>query len=232
MKQLIAILDDEKDIVDLIAMKLKKDFYDTLEFYKGEDLLRYLQGRKKKPDLLILDIMLPDMDGFEICKILKANSETKGIPIVMLTAKQDETDKCIGLEIGADDYVTKPFSIKELLARVKAILRRIKNTEEESGKEIIEIPGHITIDLKRYKIYTIDNEEIELTLTEFKLLKILAENIGWVFSRDKILDQLYGQDKFIYDRTVDVHIKNLREKLGKYGSIIKNIRGVGYKIEI
>ncbi|HOJ64495.1 MAG TPA: response regulator transcription factor [Spirochaetota bacterium] len=233
MKDLIAILDDEKEIVDLISIHLKKASYTTIEFYKAKDLLSYMQGKyKKKPSLIILDLMLPDIDGFEVCKVLKNNFETKDIPIIMLTAKQDETDKCIGLEIGADDYVTKPFSVKELLARVKAILRRVKKSEEEEKKEIIEVPGYFTIDLKKYKIYTVEGDEIELTLTEFKLLQIMAEKIGWVFSREKILDLLYGNEKFIYDRTIDVHIKNLREKLGKYGTIIKNIRGVGYKIEI
>lgn len=235
MNELLAIVDDEKDIVDLINLNAEKNGYKTLKFYDGKSLLESLElissgKNQQRPDIVILDLMLPDMDGFEICKMLKSDKYLKSIPIIMLTAKQDETDKLIGLEIGADDYVTKPFSIKELFARIKALLRRCAEYSSESGK-IIKVGSGLTIDTDKYEVYDDNNKKIELTTTEFNILTAMAKKKGWVFSRDKLLSSLWGDEKDVLDRTIDVHIKHLRTKLGKAGEIIKNIRGVGYKIE-
>ena len=188
----------------------------------------YLQ--KNTIDLLVLDLMLPDSDGFEICKYMKTNNKFKNIPIIMLTARSDETDKILGLEIGADDYVTKPFSPRELVARVKVVMRRNdKSSVEEADRKII---GDILeLDLLKYEVY-VSGEKIELTSSEFKILKLLSRKVGWVYEREQILQYLGASDKGVLDRTVDVHIKNLRNKLGDAGSFIKNIRGIGYKIEI
>jgi two-component system phosphate regulon response regulator PhoB/two-component system alkaline phosphatase synthesis response regulator PhoP len=225
MNKLIAVVDDEEDICGLISVNLKKNGFAVKEFGDGESLFRFL--KKKKPVLIILDVMLPDMDGFEICKQIKKDDRYSAIPVIMLTAKTDESDKIVGLEIGADDYVTKPFSVKELGARVKAVLRR--NDGKLSGKTI-EVAGGLKISPENYSV---ENEgvKVELTTTEFKMLHLLASNKGKVFSRDWLLNHLWGDEKIVIDRTIDVHVRHLREKLGKAGALIKNIRGVGYKLE-
>jgi Response regulators consisting of a CheY-like receiver domain and a winged-helix DNA-binding domain len=171
--------------------------------------------------------MLPDADGLEICKFLKKKDDFSAIPIIMVTAKGEETDKILGLELGADDYVTKPFSPKELTARVKAVLRR--KTKEEPTR-VIEIGQMLSINPDKFEA-TVEGGKIELTSTEFRILELLASKKGWVFTRDKILDYLWGDEKLVLDRTVDVHVKNLREKLGKAKTLIKNVRGIGYKVE-
>jgi DNA-binding response OmpR family regulator len=180
------------------------------------------------PDLIILDLMMPDVDGFEVCKYLKNQETFSSIPIIMLTAKAEETDKVLGLELGADDYVTKPFSPRELVARVKAVLRRHDKKEQEPKR--ITINGTLTIDLEKYEV-EIDGKKIELTPTEFRILHLLASKKGRIQSRDQILNFLWGEEKYVIDRTIDVHIRHLREKLGSVAPIIKNIRGLGYKIE-
>lgn len=225
MKKLIAVVDDEPDILNLVTLHLKRAGYEVAGFLNGDQFYAFLEN--KIPDLLILDLMLPDIDGFEICKHIKKNNEWEDIPIIMLTAKEDETDKVLGLELGADDYVTKPFSPRELVARVKAVLRR-KATEPKTV--LVEINDVITIDSDKHEVKLL-GKKIDLTSTEFKILYFLASKPGWVFSRDKILDYLWGQEKAVIDRTIDVHIRHLREKLGKYGNIIKNVRGIGYKLE-
>ncbi|MFA5031927.1 MAG: response regulator transcription factor [bacterium] len=225
MSKLIFIVDDEPDILELVSLNLKKAGFLVKEFLEADSFLRALKNQN--PDLIILDLMLPDMDGFEICKKLKKEDKFSSIPIIMLTAKSDEIDKVLGLELGADDYVTKPFSPKELVARVKAILRR-KIEQKESRKIII---GNIlTIDLEKYEVF-VEKKKIDLTVTEFRILKILSQKRGWVFTRDQLLDHLWDGEKIVLDRTIDVHITNLREKLGKAGNFVKNIRGIGYKIE-
>ncbi len=226
MNKIIAIVDDEPDILELVSINLKKAGFTPHSFEDAKGLFEYL--KKQKPDLLILDLMLPDMDGMDICKELKKDSNFANIPILMLTARTDVFDRVVGLELGADDYVTKPFSPRELTARVKAILRRGKEVEQDDS--IWKVGKTIQIDVKKYET-TVNKEKIELTSTEFKILKMLAERKGWVFSRNQILDYLWGNEKIVVDRTVDVHIKNLREKLGAEGNLIKNVRGVGYKIE-
>ncbi len=226
MKQLIAILDDEPDILNLVSINLEKSGFETAKFEIADELYKLLE--RKIPDLIVLDLMLPDADGFDVCKDLKKDERFVSIPIIMLTAKGDETDRILGLEFGADDYVVKPFSPRELVARVKAVLRRGKVKEE--AKKIIEIGKILRIDLQKYEVY-LNNKKLDLTSTEFKIIKLLSTRKGWVYSRNQILDHLWGNDKIVVDRTVDVHIRNLRTKLGPAGKYIKNIRSVGYKIE-
>ena len=225
MNETIAIVDDESDIVELVAVNAEKAHYRIKKLYDAESLFRYLSG--ETPDLIILDLMLPDMDGFEVCKALKSKDRFAAIPIVMLTARDEETDKIIGLELGADDYVTKPFSPRELLARVKAVLRR--NIAPAPSKTII-IDKAFTIDCEKYEV-DIKGEKVDLTTTEFRILELLASRRGRVFSRESILQHLWGDEKTVIDRTIDVHIRHLREKLGPMGSLIKNMRGVGYKLD-
>ena len=225
MKKLIAIVEDEPDISELISINLEKNGFVTKCFDNGKMLFSYLE--KRTPSLLILDLMLPDMDGIEICKKIRTNSSSSALPIIMLTARSEETDKILGLELGADDYVTKPFSPKELVARVKAVLRRQLTLDKS---KIIKVGNNLEINVEKYEV-VMSGKKIDLTITEFKILEILASKKGWVFTRDKILDHLWGDEKAVIDRTVDVHIRHLREKLGKASSMIKNIRGVGYKLE-
>ncbi len=223
--KLIAIVDDEPDILELLSLQLKKANFKVREFESGESFFSFL--KKNDPDLVILDLMLPDSDGIEICKYLKNDDRYNQIPVIMLTAKGEESDKILGLEIGADDYITKPFSPRELVARVKAVLRREDKTVKSKKTRIGDI---LEIDQQKYEVY-VESTRIDLTSSEFKILKLLSDKKGWVYRREQILDYLGGNDKGVLDRTVDVHIKNLREKLGKAGNFIKNIRGVGYKLE-
>jgi DNA-binding response OmpR family regulator len=225
LKRTIALVDDEPDLVELVSLHLRRAGFEMQTFLDGRTFLKYLD--RHRPDLVILDLMLPDTDGFEICKYLRSNKEFASLPIIMLTAKGDETDRVLGLELGADDYITKPFSIKELVARVKAVLRRM---EAPQTIQKVEIGKVLALDLEKHKVL-VEGREIELTSTEFKILGLLALNKGRVFARDQILDHLWGQEKVVVDRTIDVHIRNLREKLGKAATLIKNIRGVGYKVE-
>jgi DNA-binding response OmpR family regulator len=221
----IAIVDDEADILELVSLNLSRAGFKTRRFADVESFLRFLAT--ELPDLVILDLMLPDADGFEVCKLLKSHEKYSSVPIIMLTARSAETDKVVGLELGADDYVTKPFSPRELVARVKAVLRR--HGEKEETKRI-DLGDVATIDLEKYEV-EIEGKKIELTATEFKILQLLATKKGRIFSREQILDFLWGHDKTVIDRTVDVHIRHLREKLGKVAPLIKNVRGVGYKLE-
>ncbi len=226
MNKLIAVIDDEPDILELVSFHLSKSGFRVKQFSIGEDFIRFLSSAS--PDLVLLDLMLPDWDGFEICKYLRSKDEFRSIPIIMLTARGTEVDRVLGLELGADDYVTKPFSPRELVARVKAVLRR--GMQAKWDVEKIMVGESLVIDLNRYEVF-VDGERVELTSTEFNILKTLASKKGWVFTRDQILDSLWGKEKIVLDRTVDVHIRHLREKLGKAKHLIKNVRGVGYKVE-
>jgi len=223
--KLIVIIDDEPDILELVALHLKKANFKVKEFQDAKGFFNFIKS--ETPELIILDLMLPDVDGIEICKYLKKDDKLSSIPIIMLTARAEETDKVLGLELGADDYVTKPFSPRELVARVKAVLRR---REQKEGSKKIEVGDILLIDLQKYEVY-VEGKRIDLTPTEFRILKALSERKGWVFTRDQILDYLWGNEKVVLDRTVDVHIKNLREKLKSAGKFIKSIRGIGYKLE-
>jgi phosphate regulon transcriptional regulator PhoB len=223
MEKLIAIVDDEEDIRELVSINLKKAGFRVKQYEDADALLKTLP--KSMPDLIILDIMMPGTDGIQVCKQIKSSEKTSRIPIIMLTAKADESDKIVGLETGADDYVTKPFSPRELTARVKAVLRRGK-----TGDGALIKAGTITIDLERHEV-KVKDKAVELTATEFRILEMLASAKGKVLSREQLLDNLWGGEKFVVDRTIDVHVKHLREKLGKAGEEVKNIRGVGYKLE-
>lgn len=225
--KVVAVVDDEDDIVNLVSHHLKREGYRVKEFHNGRDFLLFVESIV--PDLVILDIMLPGIDGLEVCRMLKSRSRTSAVPIIMLTAKASEADVVVGLEIGADDYIVKPFSPREMLARVKSLLRRVTAKEEREIKLDI---GPISLDSERYEV-TVNGKRVDLTTTEFKILEVLLEKRGTVFTRDQLLKKkrLWGDDKLVYDRTIDVHIKNLREKLGKAGNMIKTIRGIGYKVE-
>jgi two-component system phosphate regulon response regulator PhoB/two-component system alkaline phosphatase synthesis response regulator PhoP len=224
MAQVIAALDDEPDLLELLKVNLRKAGYRFEGFQEAEDLYRYLS--REKPHLILLDLMLPGTDGLEVCRHIRRTEGLAGIPIIMLTARGEESDKVVGLELGADDYVTKPFSVKELVARIHAVLRR-PGGGEAARRMVI---GPLVIDLDKFEVIA-GGAKADLTATEFKILQLLASRPGWVFTRDQILDFLWGQEKAVIDRTVDVHIRNLREKLGEAGSLIKNIRSVGYKLE-
>ena len=225
MNQLIVLVDDEPDIVELVSLHLKKSGFEVKGFQDADTFYRFIETNC--PDLIILDLMLPDTDGLEICKSLRRKEDFSSIPIIMLTAKDEEMDKILGLELGADDYVTKPFSPKELVARVKAVLRRQSRKEETKR---IELGNKVVIDLEKY-VVTAEDKKIDLTTTEFRIIQLLASKKGFVFTRDNILDYLWGEEKAVIDRTVDVHIRHLREKLGNAAHCIKNVRGIGYKLE-
>jgi two-component system phosphate regulon response regulator PhoB len=219
----VLVVEDEKDIVDLIEYHLKQSGFSVIKALDGPSGLEL--ARKEKPSLIILDLMLPEMDGKDICRALKSNPNTQSIPILMLTAKTEEIDRLIGFELGADDYVTKPFSPRELVLRVKAILRRKEVSPE--GEKIIQIDD-LSIDIDRHLV-SVKKKPIPLTSTEFKLLVELTSNRGRVQTREHLLDKVWGYTYEGYARTVDTHIRRLREKLGSIGDYIETIRGMGYR---
>ncbi len=227
MKEKILIVEDEKDIVKMLDYNLKKEGFRVLSVNDGEDALDL--ASREHPDLIILDLMLPGIDGLEVCKSLKKEAKTASIPIIMLTAKSQESDKVIGLELGADDYVTKPFSPRELIARIKAVLRRVK--EKDRLPEALKI-GDLTIDFSKIAV-TVKNKAVELTTKEFELLKTLIKAKGRVLSRDYLLDNIWGFDHAdqIQTRTVDVHIRTLRKKLKSEAKRIITVKNYGYRLE-
>ncbi|RPI14561.1 MAG: DNA-binding response regulator [Ignavibacteriae bacterium] len=224
MKEKILVVDDEKDILELIEYNLSKNGYRVQTAASGEDALELV--KENDYDLIMLDLMLPGVDGFDICKIIKSDKQKANIPIVMVTAKSDEADRVAGLEIGADHYVTKPFSPRELLAIVKATLRRRPAIEEE--KPIIE-RGDLKIHIGRHEV-TFRGKVIELTHLEFRILLTLAKKPGWVMTRYQIVDSTRGEGVSVTDRSIDVHIVSLRKKLGE-ADYIETVRGVGYKFK-
>jgi DNA-binding response OmpR family regulator len=225
LNRLIAVVDDEPDIRELVSLHLTRAGFAVRAFGTAGEFQASLP--RALPDLVILDLMLPDADGLDVCRQFKSAPRTAGIPVMMLTARGEESDRVVGLELGADDYITKPFSPREMVARVKAVLRRRETSKEPAA---LQLPGGIAIDANRYDV-TVGGRKVDLTTTEFKILQILAERPGWVFSRDEILNRLWGDEKAVIDRTIDVHITNLRKKLGRGGRVIRNVRGVGYKVE-
>jgi len=220
----ITALDDEADILHLVTLHLEKAGFSVDGYTDARGFMHSLGG--SRPDLIILDLMLPDADGFELCGTLKKDPRFATIPVIMLTAKGLESDKVAGLDLGADDYITKPFSPREFVARVRAVLRR----SGHGDGTLIVISDSFMIDAERCEV-RVAGEPVSLTQAEFKILHLLASNRGRVFSRERILDHLWGNEKAVLDRTVDVHVKNLRDKLGTWGKLISNIRGFGYKLE-
>jgi len=221
----VLIVDDEEHIRELIKFNLKKEGYDTEVAINGVEALNII--REIKFDLILLDLMLPEIDGLEVCKEIRRNEETSDIPVMMITAKGEEFDKVLGLELGADDYITKPFSIRELMARVKALLRRSNVKKEEN---IIKF-GDVVVNFKTREV-TKGTENVELTLKEFELLKLLIKNKGNILTRELLLDKIWGYEYIGETRTVDVHIRHLRKKIesdDKNPQYIQTIRGVGYK---
>lgn len=221
----ILVVDDEASIRELLAFNLKKNGYHVETAADGRDAL----AKAQKADLVLLDIMLPEIDGFEVCRRLKSSPQTSGIPIIMLTAKAEEIDRVLGLEMGADDYVVKPFSMRELIARVKAVLRR--SHKDGKTKEDVLTIGPLRIDFSSYQVWLHD-EPVALTPKEYELLKLLVTNPGRAFSRDELLERIWGYEYYGDTRTVDVHIRHLRAKLAaapEVSDAIETIRGVGYR---
>jgi DNA-binding response OmpR family regulator len=226
MNERIALIEDEADLASLVSAALTKEGFKVSSYSSADGFLRALRG--ESPDLVLLDLMLPDADGLEVCRMIRRNEAWRSIPVIMVTAKGGEADRVLGLELGADDYVVKPFSMKELAARIRAVLRRGRSDAFPVKISIGE--GLIELDADRHEV-RVSGVPVELTTTEFKILQMLTSKPGRVYSRDQLLDQLWGREKIVLDRTVDVHIKNLREKLGPAARLLKNIRGAGYKIE-
>lgn len=222
MKEKILVVDDETDILTLLEYNLEKAGFKVISADDGPDAIDIT--KRERPDLIILDIMLPSMEGTEVCKILKSGDATRHIPIIMLTAKGEEVDRVVGFELGADDYITKPFSPRELILRVKAVLKRGQDREVKIIKA-----GPVTIDVER-SLATADGKVLKLTAIEFKLLLELAKSDGRVLSRDTLLDRAWGAEVYVTDRTVDTHIRRLREKLGKASKYIETVRGFGYRV--
>ena len=225
MKETILIVEDEEEILELVAYNLTREGFAVRTVATGEDALR--EVRRQPPDLMLLDLMLPGVDGLEVCRKVKADSATRDLPIIMLTAKSEEADIVTGLELGADDYITKPFSRRVLLARVKAVLRR------HSGVEVLDENAPVTIhelviNPGRHEVL-LDGQSLTLTLTEFRVLHFLASRPGWVFTRSQIVEAVRGDGYPVTDRSVDVQIVGLRKKLGDAGRYVETVRGVGYR---
>lgn len=224
MNKKILAIDDEEDLLELLRYNLTRDGYQVVTSESGEDAVN--KAFSSDFDLILLDLMLPGIDGLEVAKTLKGDIRTSKIPIIMLTAKGEEADIVTGLELGADDYITKPFSPRILSARVKAVLRR-RESENEDDKTAIRV-HELMINPGKYEV-TAGGQTVELTFTEFHVLKYLAENPGWVFTRTQIVDAVRGNGYAVTDRSVDVQIVGLRKKLGRFGSYIETVRGVGYR---
>jgi two-component system phosphate regulon response regulator PhoB len=219
----VLIVEDEQDLQKVLAYNLKRAGHEVLAALRGRDGLQLVRDRN--PDFVILDLMLPDLPGTEICKTLKRDPKTKGIPILMLTAKGEEVDRVVGFELGADDYVVKPFSVRELLLRIEAILRRTHG--DGAAPQSFEF-GVLRVDRDAHRVWVAD-QEVELTALEFKLLATLYDRRNRVQDRTKLLDDVWGIEAAITTRTVDTHVKRLREKLGRAGEYIETVRGVGYR---
>ncbi len=233
LKQSVLVVEDEEDIRELVSYNLLKEGYQVAGVASGENALAAVAA--KPPDLVLLDLMLPGLDGLTVCRKLKGDPQTESIPIIMLTAKGEESDIVAGLNMGADDYITKPFSPKVLLARLQAVLRRAEN-EQENESETDDDESE-TVEIRDLKIHTgrhevfVQGNLVDLTATEFKLLYFLAKRPGWVFTRQQILDGVHGDNYAITDRAVDVQVVGLRKKLGDAGAYIETVRGVGYRFK-
>jgi len=224
-KTTVLIVEDEADILNLLAYNIRSAGFDVLTSKDGHDALSI--AKHYVPDLILLDLMIPGMDGFGVCKELKRSAATQNIPIIILTAKGEEVDRIVGLELGADDYVVKPFSPRELILRIRAVLRR---SSPEAAPESIWQENGLRVDSEAHRV-SVDGEEIDLTSTEFKLLIELIRNRGKVKTRDQLLDKVWGYQFEGYGRTVDTHVRRLRRKLGRYSSWVETVRGVGYRFK-
>lgn len=220
----ICIVEDEPDIANLVARTLRKEQFAVSVYHDGESFLRSLDD--ELPDLVVLDLMLPGIDGLDVCREMRSDERTRSVPIIILTAKGTELDIVLGLELGADDYVTKPFSIRELIARVKAVLRRIEPSQQEN---LLVFDG-LSVNLESFEA-RVDGSPVDLTYAEFRTLGLLASKPGRVFTRGQIINAIWDDYRVVTSKTVDVHIAHIRKKLGRYGDFIKTIRGVGYKFE-
>jgi two-component system phosphate regulon response regulator PhoB len=221
----IVVIEDEEDILEVISYNLKREGFDVTTSTSGEDGLAKIE--RAAPNLVILDLMLPEIDGLDLCRKLKADPVTQAIPVIMVTAKGEESDVVLGLGMGADDYVVKPFSPRELVARVKAVLRRSHNVPEKERRDRIVRDG-VVIDPQRHDV-RVDGESVVLTATEFRLLHFLASHPGRVFTRDQLLARVIGEEAIVIDRNIDVHVRAIRKKLGEHRQLIETIRGVGYR---
>lgn len=226
-KETILIVDDEEDIIELIQYNLKTEGYSILTARTGEEAVKIAE--QSLPGLMVLDLMLPGMDGFEVTRYLRSRERTKNLPIVILTAKGEETDIVTGLELGANDYISKPFSPKVLTARIGAILRRRKKESENVSIKVRQ-EGDLVIDRTRHMV-TLDGASLELTLSEFELLAFLADKKGWVFTRGQIVDAIRGENYAVTERSIDVVVVGLRKKLKHYAEVIETVRGVGYRFK-
>ena len=225
-REKILIVEDEVDILEVIEYNLSREGFRVLSSREGDEGVRI--ARRDAPDLVLLDLMLPGLDGLEVCRRLKTDPVTSDIPIIMVTAKGEESDVVLGLGIGADDYVTKPFGPKELVARVKAVIRRRPMTAKSGTEERIVI-GNLVIDVSRHEVL-LDSQPLALTPTELRLLYLLATQPGRVFTRDQLLSRVIGDGAFVIGRNIDVHVRGIRSKLGQYRDMIETVRGVGYRL--
>jgi len=222
----ILLVDDEKDIVEFLKYNLIQEGFDVITAFDGKEAIDKL---KEKPDLIILDVLMPKMDGYETCEKIRSIKEFKNTPVIFLTAKSAESDEIKGLNLGADDFIKKPISPKKLIARVKSNLRKSEKLPPEVGSKEIKY-GPLVINREKYSV-TVDGTPVIFPRKEFEILSFLASNPGKVFHRDKILADIWGTDVFVVERTVDVHIRKIREKLGKYSNLIETIKGVGYRFK-
>ncbi|MBF0490579.1 MAG: response regulator [Candidatus Omnitrophica bacterium] len=227
-KKRVLVVEDDRDINELIRYNLEREGFEVISLYDGGQVVDVVSTRK--PDLVLLDLMLPECDGLEICRQLKGESATALIPVIMITAKGTESDMVVGLSMGADDYLPKPFSPQVLLARIKALLRRVTGSLESAVVSDFRQWGDLTLDLLKHKL-TFKKHVIELTSIEFNILEFLSRSPGRVFSREQILDGVWKEGKFIVDRAVDVHIRGLRKKLGPAEDYIETVRGAGYRFK-
>lgn len=222
----VLVVEDNPDILELVAYHLEAQGYEVVRAMTGENALA--QAGKTAPDLVILDVMLPGINGLDVCRKLKQQEATRSIPVLLLTAKSEDTDIISGLELGADDYITKPFSPKVLVARVRAVLRRVSEDKIPDAATVLQVHG-ITMDTVRHEV-TVEGEEVAVSATEFAILKHLMTNPGWVFSRNQIIDAVRGGNYPVTERSVDVQILGLRKKLASQGRHIETVRGVGYRL--
>jgi two-component system phosphate regulon response regulator PhoB len=224
-KPKILVIEDDRALAKVLEYNLLQSGYEAILSSDGQDGL--YQARSKSPSLILLDLMIPVMDGLEVCKRLRASQETRDLPIIMLTAKSEETDQVVGYNVGADDYVTKPFSVKVLMERIKSLLRRDQLRQTAEGEEVISRQG-VTIDRVKYRT-TLHGDPIELTPSEFRLLETLIRQPGRAFDRTELVDSALGSDAMVLERTIDVHIRSLRKKFGDHADLIETVRGVGYR---